>query len=114
MAGQVYYPESFSHSEPIYRLTAERLSSGPVGESYEIVYSHDDLAPSGPDLEVPADFAHSWSVMLKDTFEWVDMQWAVIQQASTEYGHLEVIAAQVNGEVIDYFARASLTQAPIY
>lgn len=115
MTDQVYYPESGSNPAPIYKRIRVRTPSGNLGLSYEIVYAHDDLvAMGGPDLSTPADMTDTWFVMLKDTFEWVGAQWAVIEQCNTASARVEVVAAKVNNVVVDYFVKSTLLQPPTY
>ncbi|MFZ3556466.1 MULTISPECIES: hypothetical protein [unclassified Streptomyces] len=114
MPGPVHYPETGADKTPIYRLVVTRTSAGPIGGSFEVVYTHHDLEPNGPDLTADADTVQSWSVMLKDSFEWVNVQWAVVEQANTASARLEVIAAKVNGSVVDFFTRTTITQPPVY
>lgn len=110
-----FYPESFSDSiAPIYKRVRTPLPAGVRGSGFELVFSHEEIALSGPDLSTPSAMKDDWFVMLKDTFQWVALQWNVIQQASTAYGHMEIVAATVGGNVVDYFIRATLTQPPTY
>jgi hypothetical protein len=114
MSNSPFYPETGSSIIPIYQRVRTRTPSGDIGESYESVFTRDELAATGPDTSTPTGFSDAWFVMLKDTFSWSSMQWDVVQQASTTDGLLEIVAAKVSGSVVDYFARATLIQAPTY